>query len=130
MRTLLDLPPSTTPYKVDVIAPEARASREQWIEQISVTNAGDGCRAREVSRAPLSTREAWPATVRRVEILDDNIVVERRLVVIYEFVHVAGAVIVRGPRSSMFDEPWLVPMLASARPDFGGEIVSLADLWR
>lgn len=130
MRTIVELPASTGPYRIDVVAPDPRTSRDAWIAELSARHAGDGCRFREVARSTLTARDGWPATVRRVEILDGDVIVERRLVVIYEFVHLAGAVVLRGPRDAVFDEDWIRPLLESARPDFSGPIVALADLWR
>jgi hypothetical protein len=85
------------------------------------------------AETPFVTETGWPAVRTRLTVATEaGEVVEYRVVVFYQFLHLVASVLVRSlsaaPLTARQEE--LRRMLVSARPDFEGhELVALIDFW-
>jgi hypothetical protein len=120
-------------YQVTIHPPAVRDDRQVWIDFLLGGDAGVGCRALIVSTQRLVSSVGWPYTLFAVHIVpaEGTTVLEQRLVAVYDFLHVAGAVVARAQPRLPLDVPWLRSLIDSARPDWeSDEIVALTDFWK
>jgi hypothetical protein len=81
-----------------------------------------------VADARSTTRDGWPRRVVEAEVLPSG---EVRLGVFVRFLEHAGAVVFRAADRGALDRwrPLIDDIASDIRPDFTGELVSVADLW-
>lgn len=127
MQTLAELPTDASPYRIAFVAPAVHDD-ENWIDQLCRADMAQS-HVKIVDVVTRKSARGWPLVVHRVVATERDEIVERRIVVVANFIHVAGAVVIRGPRSASFEEPWIEKLIDSIRPDFSGEIVAIADLY-
>lgn len=131
----LHCPPTAGRYDgcwIALFGPSIRASRDHWIQSLIEPEDPSRAAATVVWMQRRTTRRGWPVTLRVVTIrTPTGDTIEKRLVAVYEFVHLLGGIMIRAPGDRVIEGTWVHEMIESAHPEWAGDdVVAITDLWR